>query len=77
MKPLKPREELLTVEVWEEVFQAAEELYCRYLDLNRINLSAIRDTPTPQEVERNWNVPTGIEVTGDSRGSNWSELTVE
>lgn len=64
---MKPQEGLLTVdEVWEEVAQVAEELYCRYLDLNRINLSAIRATPAQQEVERNWNVPTGIEVTGDS-----------
>ena len=56
---MKPREGLLTVdEVWEEVAQAAEQLYCRYLDLNRISLSAIRDVPAQQEVERNWDVPT-------------------
>ena len=64
---MKPREGLLTAdEVWAEVAQVAEELYCRYLDLNRINLSAIRDTSVQEEVERNWDVPTGIEVTGDS-----------
>ena len=64
---MKPRKGLLTVdEVWEEVAKVAEELYCRYLDLNRINLSAIRDTAPRQEVERNWDVPTGIEVAGDS-----------
>ena len=64
---MKPREELLTVdEVWNEVAQVAEVLYCRYLDLNRINLSAIQDTSVQQEAERNWNVPMGIEVTGDS-----------
>ena len=64
---MKSREEPLTVdEVWEEVAQVAEELYCRYLDLNRISLSAIRDTSAQQEAERNWNVPTGIEVTGES-----------
>ena len=59
------RNEPLTVdEVWEEVAKAAEALYCQYLDHNRINLSAIRDT-SPQEAEPNWDVPTGIEVTGD------------
>lgn len=64
---MKLREGLLTIdEVWEEVAQVAEELYCRYLDLNRINLSAIRHAPAWQEVEPNWDVPTGIEVTEDS-----------
>lgn len=64
---MKPREGLLTAdEVWEEVAQVAEELYCRYLDLNRINLSGVRDASVQEEVERNWDVPTGIEVTGDS-----------
>ena len=64
---MKPRDELLTVdEVWEEVAQVAEEQYCRYLDLNRVNLSAIRDASGRQEVDPNWDVPTGIEVTGDS-----------
>lgn len=60
-----PRNEPLTVdEVWEEVAKAAEVLYCQYLDHNRLDLSAIGDTSV-QEAERNWDVPTGIEVTGD------------
>lgn len=65
---MNPQERPLTVdEVWEEVAKAAEDLYCRYIDLNRINLSTIRDTSPREEAERNWDVPTGIEVTGELR----------
>ena len=65
---MKPRDKLLTVDdVWAEVAKVAEGLYCRYLDLNRLDLSTVRDTSLREEAERNWDVPTGIEVTGDIR----------
>ena len=68
---MTPREAPLTVdEVWEEVARVAEGLYCRYLDLNRLNLSAIQDTSLQEEAERNWDVPTGIEVTGESHSAD-------
>ena len=65
------RERLLTVdEVWEEVAKVAEDLYCRYLDLNQLSLSTIHDTSLREEAERNWDVPTGIEVTGESHDAD-------
>lgn len=65
---MAPRDKQLTVDdVWEEVAKVAEDLYCRYLDLNRLDLSTMRDTSLREEAERNWDVPTGIEVTGDVR----------
>ena len=64
---MKLRERQLTVdEVWDEVAKVAEDQYYRYLDINRINLSTICDTSLGQEAERNWDVPTGIEVAGES-----------
>ena len=61
----------LTVdEIWEEVAKVAERLYCQYLDLNRLDLSTIHDTPPQQEADRNWDVPTGIEVTGELHGAD-------
>lgn len=68
---MTPQERSLTVdEVWEEVAKVAEDLYCRYLDFNRLNLSTIHDTSLRQEAERNWDVPTGIEVTGESHNAD-------
>ena len=65
---MKPRDKLMTVDdVWVEVAKVAEGLYRRYLDLNRLDLSTVRDTSLREEAERNWDVPTGIEVTGDVR----------
>ena len=68
---MTPQEGPLTVdEIWEEVAKVAEGLYCQYLDFNRLNLSTIHDRPPQQEAERNWDVPTGIEVTGESHGAD-------
>ena len=65
---MKSRETPLTVdEVWKEIAKVADEMYCQYRDLNRIDLRTIRDASLRQEAERNWDVPTGIEVTGASR----------
>lgn len=65
---MKSRGTTLTVdEVWQEVAKVADEMYCQYQDLNRIDLRTIRDASLRQEAERNWDVPTGIEVTGASR----------
>ena len=68
---MTPQDRPLTVdEIWEEVAKVAEGLYCQYLDLNRLNLSTIHDTPLEQEAERNWDVPTGIEVTGEAHSAD-------
>lgn len=50
-------------QVWKEVDKAVEELYEQYLSLNELDiLSLTRNIPEQTEKERNWNVPTGIEV---------------
>ncbi len=68
---MTPREAPLTVdEAWEEVAKVAEGLYLRYLDLNRLNLSSVQDTSLQEEAERNWDVPTGVEVTGESHSAD-------
>ena len=68
------RERLLTVdEVWKGVAKVAEDLYCRYLDLNQLSLSTIHDTSPREEDERNWDVPTGIEVTGEPHDADLVE----
>lgn len=64
---MKQRDKLLSEEeVWEEIAKVAEDLYGDYLDLNELNLSTtIPDLSEQPDVERNWDVPIGINVTGD------------
>lgn len=54
-------------EVWEEIARVAEDLYGQYLDLNELDLlDAIPHLSEQPDVDRNWDVPIGISVTGDA-----------
>ena len=52
--------------VWAEVASATEGLYDVYLELNELDLqSTTRPTLSgPLDMDRNWDVPTGIQVNG-------------
>lgn len=50
-------------EVWSEVAKAAQDLYQDYLDLQEIkDLENLPEEQLPLDIERNWNVPTTLEI---------------
>ncbi|MDE0113813.1 MAG: hypothetical protein OXN84_16185 [Albidovulum sp.] len=50
-------------DVWKEIADAAEELYQEYLDMQELNAQEPPPAPSaPLDMERNWNVPVGVEV---------------
>lgn len=50
-------------DVWKEIADAAEELYQEYLDMQELNAQEPPPaSPAPLDMERNWNVPVGVEV---------------
>ena len=66
---MKQNDKALTEEeVWEEVAKVSEELYGQYLDLNELGLtSATPPQPEQLDFDRNWDVPIGINVTGEEK----------
>lgn len=65
---MKQHDKLLSEEeVWEEIAKVAEDLYGQYLDLNELDFStAIPHLSEQPDVDRNWDVLIGINVTGDA-----------
>ena len=50
-------------EVWKEVAKAAQDLYQDYLDIQEIkDLENLPEEQLPLDMERNWNVPTTLEI---------------
>ncbi len=66
---MKHSDEALTEEkVWEEVAKVSEELYSQYLELNELGLNtAIFPESEQLDFDRNWDVPIGINVTGEAQ----------
>ena len=65
------RDKLLSdEEIWEEIARVSEELYGQYLEVNELNLSsAVPDVFEQPEVDRDWDMPIGIKVTGEPHGA--------
>ena len=56
---------LSDAQVWNEIQDIDIELYEYYLELNELNIYVFaHQFPETEEMERNWNVPTRIEVGG-------------
>ena len=55
-------------EVWAEVTTVADELYDVYLELNELDTAIVIQNASPHllDVDRNWDVPIGIDVTRQS-----------
>lgn len=66
---MKHSDEALTeAKVWEEVAKVSEELYSQYLELNELGLNtAIVPESEQLDFDRNWDVPIGINVTGEAQ----------
>ena len=67
----QPNKPLSDQEVWAEVGDVAEELYDVYLELNELDMPTTIQSASPRllDVDRNWDVPIGIDVSGYSHSA--------